>query len=625
MIYHVAKHGSDKNTGAENAPFLTISHAAKIADERDTVIVHEGTYRETVSPARGARSAHDRITYTAAEGEKVIIKGSETVSGWVREGAYYKVTVDNAMFGDWNPYAELIDGDWMQKPLDPNTGKSMRHPGCVYINGEALIEVSYLSELAENEMTWYAEAGYAETKIYANFGKRDADNSVIEINVRKTCFCPEKTGVNYITVRGFEVCHAATPWSPPTSGQMGAINVNWAKGWIIEENTVHDAKTCAICVGKYASVNDQLYNRYHRKAGYVYQMEAVFEAIEEGWSKENVGSHIIRNNVLYDCGQNGIVGHMGGAFSEIYGNEIYNIGKRHEYYGYEIAGIKLHAALDTQIHHNHIHDCTMGTWLDWQAQGIRLHSNLYHHNNSDLWLEVTHGPCLVDNNIFGSKQSLLNAAQGTAYVHNLFMGGIYKYDVLQRSTPYHFPHTTAIKGFSLTYGCDDRFYNNIFANTMGEENERYKLGTAMYDGCPDSLDEYINTVMTKHGKGDVEYYAREKQPVFIANNYYGDGVSVYERDMTSVKTDLASDAVITNENGEVYLEITLSEAFADIETEIITTEKLGMPRIVEALYENPDGTHIRVSHDMLGTLRSKTPTAGPIEGIGTGRVKVKLR
>ena len=625
MIYHVAKHGSDKNTGAENAPFLTISHAAKIAEERDTVIVHEGTYRETVSPARGARSAHDRITYMAAEGEKVIIKGSETVSGWVREGAYYTVTVDNAIFGDWNPYSELIDGDWMQKPLDPNTGKSLRHPGCVYINSEALIEVSYLSELAENEMTWYAEAGDTETKIYANFGERDADNSVIEINVRKTCFCPEKTGVNYITVRGFEVCHAATPWSPPTSGQVGAISVNWAKGWIIEENTVHDAKTCAICVGKYASVNDQLYNRYHRKAGYVYQMEAVFEAIEAGWSKENVGSHIIRNNVLYDCGQNGIVGHMGGAFSEIYGNEIYNIGKRHEYYGYEIAGIKLHAALDTQIHHNHIHDCTMGTWLDWQAQGIRLYSNLYHHNTSDLWLEVTHGPCLVDNNIFGSKQSLLNAAQGTAYVHNLFMGGIYKYDVLQRSTPYHFPHTTAIKGFSLTYGCDDRFYNNIFANTMGEETERYKLGTAMYDGCPDSLDEYINTVMTKHGKGDVEYYEREKPPVFLAHNYYGDGVSVYERDVTSVKTDLASDAVITNENGGIYLEITLAEAFADIEAEIITTEKLGMPRIVEALYENPDGTHIRVSHDMLGTLRSKTPTAGPIEGIGTGRVKVKLR
>ena len=625
MIYHVAKNGNDKNLGTLEAPFLTISRAAKLLEEGDTVIVHKGIYREIVSPERGARSTSARITYEAAAGEKVVIKGSEIVSGWVKDGACYSVKVNNELFGDWNPYEELIDGDWMQKPLDPETGKSLRHPGCVYINDEALIEVSTKEELEATEMTWLAKVCGEETVIYANFGAKDPTVSTVEINVRKTCFCPEKTGVNYITVRGFEVAHIANPWSPPTSGQVGAINVNWAKGWIIEENTVHDAKTCGICVGKYADVNDQLYNRYHRKAGYVYQMEAVFEAIGKGWCKENIGSHIIRNNVIYDCGQNGIVGHMGGAFSEIYGNDIYNIGRRHEYYGYEIAGIKLHAALDTQIHHNHIHNCTMGTWLDWQAQGIRLHSNLYHHNTSDLWLEVTHGPCLVDNNIFGSKQSLLNAAQGTAYVHNIFMGGIYKYDVLQRSTPYHFPHTTAIKGFSLTYCADDRFYNNIFANTMGEENERYKLGTGNYEGCPDSLEEYIDTVMTKYGKGDVEYYQREKQPVFMAHNYYGDGVSVYERDTTSVKTTLATEANILEEDGAVYLEMNLAEEFANIEAEIITTEKLGMPRITEAMYENPDGTHIRITNDMFGTLRNKIPTVGPIEGLGVGKVRVKLK
>ena len=39
-------------------------------------------------------------------------------------------------------------------------------------------------------------------------------------------------------------------------------------------------------------------------------MEAVFRALKIGWSKEKIGSHIIRNNVIYDCGQNGIVGHM---------------------------------------------------------------------------------------------------------------------------------------------------------------------------------------------------------------------------------------------------------------------------------------------------------------------------
>ena len=77
-------------------------------------------------------------------------------------------------------------------------------------------------------------------------------------------------------------------------------------------------------------------------------MEAVFRALQIGWSKEKIGSHIIRNNAIYDCGQNGVVGHMGCVFSEITNNHIYNIAVKHEYFGYEIAGIKLHAAIDVQ-------------------------------------------------------------------------------------------------------------------------------------------------------------------------------------------------------------------------------------------------------------------------------------
>ena len=69
--YHVAKHGNDKNKGTYESPFLTISKAAKLADEGDTVIVHEGEYREWVKPVNGARTNNHRITYTAAEGEKV--------------------------------------------------------------------------------------------------------------------------------------------------------------------------------------------------------------------------------------------------------------------------------------------------------------------------------------------------------------------------------------------------------------------------------------------------------------------------------------------------------------------------------------------------------------------------
>ena len=60
-------------------------------------------------------------------------------------------------------------------------------------------------------------------------------------------FYPEKPFVNYITVRGFHVSQAATPWAPPTAEQIGAIGTHWSKGWTIEDNVVTHSK----CVGHY--------------------------------------------------------------------------------------------------------------------------------------------------------------------------------------------------------------------------------------------------------------------------------------------------------------------------------------------------------------------------------------
>ena len=104
--YHVAKSGNDQNLGTYESPFLTISKAAKIAEEGDTVIVHEGVYRECVSPEFGSRSAFLPITYVAAEGEKVVIKGSEEVGEWKKDGDFWCASVKNTIFGSFNPYAE---------------------------------------------------------------------------------------------------------------------------------------------------------------------------------------------------------------------------------------------------------------------------------------------------------------------------------------------------------------------------------------------------------------------------------------------------------------------------------------------------------------------------------------
>ena len=80
MQIHVAKTGNDHHDGTAERPLLTINRAAQIAQPGDTVIVHEGEYREWVNPKNAGLSDRRRIVYQAAPREKVVIKGSEVVT-----------------------------------------------------------------------------------------------------------------------------------------------------------------------------------------------------------------------------------------------------------------------------------------------------------------------------------------------------------------------------------------------------------------------------------------------------------------------------------------------------------------------------------------------------------------
>lgn len=84
--YHVSVKGSDDGDGTLLHPFKTIMEASRVARAGDTITVHEGTYREWVDPQYGGASELTRILYRAADGEKVIITGSEIIKGWEKAG-----------------------------------------------------------------------------------------------------------------------------------------------------------------------------------------------------------------------------------------------------------------------------------------------------------------------------------------------------------------------------------------------------------------------------------------------------------------------------------------------------------------------------------------------------------
>ncbi|MFW6035073.1 MAG: right-handed parallel beta-helix repeat-containing protein [Halothermotrichaceae bacterium] len=651
--YHVAKDGSDFGKGTGEEPFLTINKAASVAEAGDTVIVHQGEYREWVKPVNSGLSNNRRITYQAAEGEKVVIKGSEKINDWEKvEDTIWKTVIPNEFFGDFNPYQEEIFGDWL---ITTDTGRT-KHLGDVYLNGMSFYEAGNYEELENPEVRteivdnwtektvpvhnpeqtkylWFAEVDDEKTTIYANFHEANPNEELVEINVRKCCFYPDRIGINYITVKGFEMAQAATPWTPPTADQPGLIGPHWSKGWIIEDNIIHDSKCSAISIGKESSTGDNYRSKRQDKPGYKYQIESVFLARQAGWSKEKVGSHIIRNNTIYDCGQNGIVGHLGCVFSEIYDNHIYNIALKREFYGHEIAGIKLHAAVDVQIHNNRIHDCSLGTWMDWQTQGTRISRNLYYRNNRDMFIEVSHGPYIVDNNILASEYALDNYSQGGAYINNLIYGKMVLRKVLKRSTPYHIPHSTKIAGFSVIHCGDDRFYNNIFIgrdsiegiarDVVRGDNRSEGVGTAHYNGYTTSLEEYLEKVHQK--PGDVEIFMETDQPVYINNNVYLNGAVPFEREGEKLVADQFSpEFSITEEGDEVYLSCELPEDFEKISGEIQSTETLGKVRLADADFENPDGSDLTVDKDYTGEKRKEKNVVGPIVNLKKGKNRVKV-
>ena len=352
--FHVSSAGSDASDGSKSAPLKTISAAASKAQPGDTITVQEGVYRERINPPRGGTSDDKRITYQSAPRAKVVIKGSEQITTWAPvENDVWKVTLPNSFFGKFNPYNDLVRGDWYE-------AKRPYHTGAVYLNGHWLKEAARKSQIlksatgegAENSSTelmnlrqlvgngkdgqpllaskyqtasdplqttnlpdgstsvgklkdgsvlsfemdfgvdaknltihaaspvdggiveirkgdasgellgtidvgftaewtsfqpfqtnlseglsgknkialvfkarpqklqddantayWFAEVDQESTTIWAQFKGVDPNKEMVEINVRQSIFYPEKTGMNYITVKGFTLEQAATPWT----------------------------------------------------------------------------------------------------------------------------------------------------------------------------------------------------------------------------------------------------------------------------------------------------------------------------------------------------------------------------------------------------------------------------
>jgi alpha-N-arabinofuranosidase len=571
--YHVATNGFDAATGTKNAPFKTIQRAADVMQPGDACIVHVGTYREWVKPPRGGESEEQRITFKAAPGEDVVIKGSERVASWKKQGSVWRAELADTLFGKQNPFKRNLAGEWLHFGTN-------YHLGDIYLDGVSLKEKLTRDEVQATPMSWLVEPADKRTILHAHFGDADPNARLTEINVRECVFFPVKKGLGYITLDGFTFAQAAPQWAYWNAYEEAAVGTCFGYRWIIQNCRFTDARCVALVCG-----NDPC------KA-------------TEGQDIRGVGRHVVRHNHFTCCGEAAIHGNWGWAGSLIEGNLIEDINTKNEFGGMETGGMKIHYAVDVTVRGNVVRrvfgrkpaDYTYkwgpeftGIWIDWGAQGTRVTGNVVHDTEAlSLFVQNSHGsPVLVDNNVF--DHGVRVNTEGVVFAHNLFANC--RWHITKGAAgPYWKPHSGERAGAGPVPMAHLKWWNNIFA-TRGLESLSSATG-----------------------------YTSDW------NVFYGGAKMTAWGDSNSRVETLDANMKFRSLPDGVEISFTANDAPRELKAPLITRDFVGTFALTNQGLEDADGKPIAIDRDIRNSPRDNArPAAGPLEDVHRGVNTIRIR
>jgi hypothetical protein len=430
----------DNGPGTKARPFRTINKAAQVLQPGERVEIASGTYRECVRPICGGTSPAQMISYEAAPGAKVFIKGSEILKeGWQQESipvgfrgfggpagqaqptvTAWRHELTGAMFPDaYNPFAlASIMGQW--EWLDPRAvdmGPFLRRRGLVFVDGKPLEPMEQLRELAMPHLQpvpdfttpaqpqsglpprrrggpimqevggspdarfWVDDSG---TAIHIRLASGTPADHLIEVTTREHTFIPSQSGASFIRVKGINFQHVGNAYPFP---QYGMVSLAGGNHWILEDNTIEWANGVGLDIGRDG---------------------------DSGTARDAGKSQIVRRNTFRCCGIEGIGG-MGTTDTLIEDNLIEWCGWADAERGWEAAGAKFHRAQNMMFRRNvvrHIRHAN-AVWWDSGNANCRITSNIFADVltvGAAVHMEMNRQMNQIDNNIVWDVR---NAEPGT--------------------------------------------------------------------------------------------------------------------------------------------------------------------------------------------------------------------
>jgi hypothetical protein len=433
-VDNTSANADDNGPGDRARPFRTINKAAQVLQPGERVVIAAGTYRECVRPARGGTGPAQMISYEAAPGAKVYVKGSEILKeGWRQETVsesfraapgtgvtVWRHDLTSAMFPDaYNPFAlPSIMGSWGWLDTKVNDiGPYLRRRGLVFVDGKPLEPMEQLRELAMPKLPpfpdftvppapqlgmpprrrggpimqevggspdarfWTETSGRA---IYIRLASGTPADHLIEVTTREAAFVPAHAGAGFIRVKGLTFQHAGNAYPFP---QFGMVSLAGGDHWILEDNTIEWANGAGLIIGS---------DGYSGNAG------------------QAGASQVIRRNTIRYCGITGVSG-MGTTNTLVEDNLIEWCGWADAERGWEAAGAKFHRAKSMLFRRNVVRHMrhANAVWWDVGNTNCRITKNIFADVltvGAAIHMEMIQDQNQIDNNIIWDVR---NAEPGT--------------------------------------------------------------------------------------------------------------------------------------------------------------------------------------------------------------------
>jgi parallel beta-helix repeat protein len=389
---------ADTNPGTQAAPWKTIARAGRAKELKpgDTVLIKSGIYRECADITVSGQPGRP-ITFAAAPGERVVLKGSEIVRGpWSRLSAQdvpkepfpfafqrvWKVRLGDEFFTDPRFSGAYDDRAkrWVSQVFwEDDHPLQMIGPDAIYKPDEFTRMVNIGRGLADMipQSFWFEPA---DQTLYVNISG-DPAWYTIEVGVRG--FALTVTSAHDVVIRGLEMRHNRQP-----GGQWPLASVSDCRRVVVEDCKVYWADFCGLSVHRSRECAVRRCDVSNNGA------IGIALGLTEDCTVEDCA--LLFNNYRHFYGDWGVSAGM----KNIPGNKRTTVRRCEAAYNAEAEGI----------------------WFDTDNEDIRILDNICHDNGDcGIFFEINRGGGVIAGNlVYGNhgRGIYVSGSQNTWVVHN---------------------------------------------------------------------------------------------------------------------------------------------------------------------------------------------------------------